>query len=134
MTVISIHSILTGPAIKTRVTVTVIDDGIARFAWVHRTTEIKMDGVADNTGKPGGERSSLSPTGQVMQAFHHLTAEKCTARKHLTFLSLTVVQTTVNYIIGKCIFTCISAVSVILEKCLEIRGAVLEFTGSFVKR
>lgn len=51
MTVISIHPILTGPAIKTRVTLTVIDDGITRFAWVHRTTQIKMDGVADNTGK-----------------------------------------------------------------------------------
>lgn len=52
MTVISIHSILTGTAIKTRVTLTVIDDGITRFAWVHKTTQIKMDGVADNTGKP----------------------------------------------------------------------------------
>lgn len=55
MTVISIHPILTGPAIKTRVTLTVIDDGITRFAWVHRTTQIKMDEVADNTGKPFGE-------------------------------------------------------------------------------
>lgn len=61
MTVISIHPILTGPAIKTRVTLTVIDDGITRFAWVHRTTQIEMDEVADNTGKPGGEHNSLSP-------------------------------------------------------------------------
>ena len=81
MTVISIHQILTGPAIKTRVTLTVIDDGITRFAWVHRTTQIKMDGVADNTEKPRGELSSLSRTGQVMQAFHHITNEKCTAKK-----------------------------------------------------
>lgn len=51
MTVISIHTILTGPAIKTRVTLTVIDDGITRFAWIHKTTQIKMNEVTDNTGK-----------------------------------------------------------------------------------
>ena len=84
MTVISIHPILTGPAIKTRVTLTVIDDGITRFAWVHRTTQIKMDGVADNTGKPKG---NAFPKGQVMQTFHHLTVEKCTAEKKIWALT-----------------------------------------------
>lgn len=69
MTVISIHSILTGPAIKTRVTLTVIDDGITRFAWVHRTTQIKMDGVADNTGKPQREHNSLSPQAKSCTPF-----------------------------------------------------------------
>lgn len=69
MTVISIHPILTGPAIKTRVTLTVIDDGITRFAWVHRTTQIKMDEVADNTGKPQGEHSSLSPQAESCRPF-----------------------------------------------------------------
>lgn len=69
MTVISIHSILTGPAIKTWVTLTVIDDGITRFAWVHRTTQIKMDGVADNTGKPQREHSSLSPQAKSCTPF-----------------------------------------------------------------
>lgn len=70
MTVISIHPILTGPAIKTWVTLTVIDDGITRFAWVHRTTQIKMDGVEDNTGKPPqGEHSSLSPQAKSCRPF-----------------------------------------------------------------
>ena len=49
VTVISIHTVLAGTAIKTGVTLTVIDDGVARFAWVHKTTQIKMDEVADGT-------------------------------------------------------------------------------------
>lgn len=36
MTVISIHPILTGASIKTRVTLTVIDDGITGFAWLQQ--------------------------------------------------------------------------------------------------
>lgn len=69
MTVISIHPILTGPAIKTRVTLTVIDDGITRFACIHRTTQIKMDEVADNTGKPCAEHSSFSPQAESCRLF-----------------------------------------------------------------
>lgn len=52
MTVISIHAVLTGPTVKTRVTFTVIDDGITRFAWVHRTTQIKMNVVVDKKKSP----------------------------------------------------------------------------------
>lgn len=73
MTVISIHAVLTGPAIKTRVTITVIDDGIARFAWVHRTTQIKMDGVADNTGQTQRENTvhfSLRPSHAGLSSPH----------------------------------------------------------------
>lgn len=78
MTVISIHPILTGPAIKTRVTLTVIDDGITSFAWVHRTTQIKTDGVADNTGKPCGEQFTF-PTGQARGLSSPRSyAQKCT--------------------------------------------------------
>ena len=43
MAVIAIHSVLAGPTIKTGVTLTVIDDGITGFAWVHKTTQMKMD-------------------------------------------------------------------------------------------
>lgn len=59
--VISIHPILTGAAVKTGVTLTVIDDGIARFAWVHRTTQIKMDEVTDDTGEPAGNPGAHGP-------------------------------------------------------------------------
>lgn len=111
MTVISIHPILTGPAIKTRVTLTVIDDGIARFAWVHRTTQIKMDEVGDNTGKPRGEHSSLPPTGRGLQAF---ITTHCKQRKnlgptnHSKFQRL--FETIVKYIIWRCDVICFAAV------------------------
>lgn len=64
--VISIHPVLTGPAVKTGVTLTVIDDGVTRFAWIHRTTQIKMDEVKDGMGGwgwgVGGDRT-LEPSG-----------------------------------------------------------------------
>lgn len=43
MTVISVEAVLTGATIKTRVTLTVIDGRLTRFAWVHKTTHTKMD-------------------------------------------------------------------------------------------
>lgn len=55
MTVISIHSVLAGAAIKTWVTLTVIDDGITRFAWVHKTTQIQMNEVGMTKENVGGE-------------------------------------------------------------------------------
>lgn len=58
VTVISIHPVLTGPAVKAGVTLTVIDDGITRFAWIHKTTQIKMDEVKDGTRGTCGERPS----------------------------------------------------------------------------
>lgn len=61
VTVISIHPVLTGPAVKTGVTLTVIDDGITRFAWIHRTTQIKMDEVKDGTR--GNLRGTFEPSG-----------------------------------------------------------------------
>lgn len=45
MAVIAIHSVLAGAAIKARVTLTVIDDGITGFAWVHKTTQMKTNEV-----------------------------------------------------------------------------------------
>lgn len=50
MAVIAIHSVLAGATIKTWVTLTVIDDGITGFAWVHKTTQIKMDEVRMTQG------------------------------------------------------------------------------------
>lgn len=41
VTVISIHPILTGAAIKTRVTFTVIDDGVTGFAWLQQNNTNK---------------------------------------------------------------------------------------------
>lgn len=97
MTVISIHPILTGPAIKTRVTLTVIDDGITSFAWVHRTTQIKIDEVADNTEKPCGEQFTF-PTGQVMEAFHHPAATHRNALKKTNNFVLILVQLHTNLV------------------------------------
>jgi hypothetical protein len=74
--VIAVHPVLAGAAIKTGVTLTVIDDGVARFAWVHKTTQIKMDEVAGMTegsprephgGSPARNPGEPNPNG----VFHH---------------------------------------------------------------
>ena len=78
MAVIAIHSVLAGPTIKTGVTLTVIDDGITGFAWVHKTTQMKMD--ERRMTQANGEalfkhRNSEKPPGpfpaSVTGAFHH---------------------------------------------------------------
>lgn len=74
VTVISIHPVLTGPAVKTGVTLTVIDDGITRFAWIHRT-QIKTDEVKD--GVRGNLRGTPeTPGGPSVQLQNTLQQQK----------------------------------------------------------
>lgn len=99
MTVISIHAILTGPAVKTRVTLTVIDDGITRFAWVHRTTQIKMDEVKDDMGETCVEHLSqqAEPRRPFLPALKHTATAKTLLESEFNGLECTEAKRASNF-------------------------------------
>lgn len=91
---------------------------------VHRTTQIKMDEVADNTGKekkPRGEHSSLPPTGISSPHSSDIHCKKNKAQQIIWSLAslkkreFFVVETTVKWIIWRCDVICFSVVSLVLK-------------------